>query len=122
MDSSTPGLKADQSPLRSELIGVNSILLVLAILVKHFDIVDGAITIALDCEGTLNRISNGEPLNISMKSFDILQDIRNRLDALPITVHWRWVEDHQLEKGGNGLVGKRNFGVDLAVKSLLKKV
>ena len=44
------GTKEDQNAYKSELTQVNCILAVLAILVKHYNIKKGAITIALDCE------------------------------------------------------------------------
>ena len=49
----SPGTLADQFPYRSTLTGVNSILSVLAILVNHFKIKKGAITISLDYEFVL---------------------------------------------------------------------
>ena len=94
-----PGTSEDQSPYCSELTGVGSILAVLEILVNYFKIKNGAITIALDCKSALKTCAKNDPLSICSKCFDILQDIWNRLDLLPIDVTWRWVEGHQKEKG-----------------------
>ena len=79
---------------RSELTGVDCILAVLAILVRHYKIKKGAITIAFDCATALKTCAKTDPLSINMKCFDILQDIRNRMDILPIEVLWRWVVRH----------------------------
>ena len=72
---------------------------VLAILVKHNNILKKTITIVFDCATALKTCAKSDPLSIDMKCFDILQDIRNRVDILPIEVPWRWVEGHQKEKG-----------------------
>ena len=79
------------------------------------------ITIAFHCKTTLKICTKSDPLSIKMKCFDILQDIRNRLEILPIEVSWRWVEGHQKEKGKKmDWWARRNFDVDLAAKSYLK--
>ena len=78
-DNWSPGTKEDQTAYRSELTGVDCILAVLAILVKHYNIKKGAITIAFDCETALKTCAKSDQLSIKMKCFDILQDIRNRL-------------------------------------------
>ena len=81
----------------------------------------GVITIALDCETALKTCAKSDPLSIKMKCFDILQDIRTRLNILPIKVLWRWVEGHQQEKGKKmDWWARRNFHVDLAAKAYLK--
>ena len=80
------GTKEDQFLYRSELIVVDCILAVLEILVKHYSIKKGAITIALDCESALKTCAKLDSLSIKMKSFNILQDIRKRLDMLTIEV------------------------------------
>ena len=95
----SPGTKSDQSAYRSKLTGVDSILSALAILVKHHKITSGEITIALDCDTALKTCPPNKPLNIQQPSFDVLQDIRNRIKMLPIVIKWRWVEGHQKEKG-----------------------
>lgn len=118
----SPGTKEDQTPYRSKLTSVVSILAVIAILVRHYNIKKGAITIAFGCETAFKTCSKLEPLSIQMKCFDILQDIRKRLEILPIVVTWRWVEGHQKEKGKKmDWWARQNFRVDLAVKAYLKK-
>ena len=65
---------------------------------KHYSIEKVAITIAFDCDLALKMCAKSDPLSIKIKSFDILQDIRNRLDMLPIEVSSRWVEGHKKKK------------------------
>ena len=113
----SPGTKENQTVYRSKLTGVDCILAVLAILVKHYNIKKGAITIAFDCATALKTCAKSDPLSIKIKCFDVLQDIRNRLDILSIEVSWHWVEGHQKEKGKKiDWWARRNFDVDLAAK------
>ena len=103
-------------------MGVNSILSALTILDKHFKIKKGAITIALDCESALKTCPPNNHICVQMPSFDVLQDIRNRLAMLPITVTWRWVERYQKKRGKKmNWWARNNFGMDLGVKFFLKK-
>ena len=82
----SPGTEEDQTPYINELTGVDFILAVLAILVKHYSIIIGAIIIALDYELALKMCATLDSLSIRMKSFDIFQTIKNRLDMLSIEV------------------------------------
>ena len=118
----SPGTKSDQSAYRSELTGVDSILSALAILVKQYKITSGGITIALDCDTALKTCPPNKPLNIQQPSFDVLQDIRNRIKMLPIIIKWRWVQGHQKEKGLKmDWWARQNFAVNLAAKYFLRK-
>ena len=57
-----------------------------------------------------------------MKCFDILRDIRIKMDILPIEVMWRWVEGYEKEKGKTmDWWVRRNFDVDFAAKAYLRK-
>jgi hypothetical protein len=47
-DNWVPGTPTDQSAYRSELAGIAGILSVVAIIIQHYDITNGSITIALD--------------------------------------------------------------------------
>jgi hypothetical protein len=47
-DNWVPGTSTDQSAYRSELAGIAGILSVVAIIIQHYDINKGSITIALD--------------------------------------------------------------------------
>ena len=105
----SPGTKEDQTDYRSKSTGVDCILAVLAILVKHYNIKKGAITIAFDYDTALKTCAKSDPLSIDMKCFDILRDIRNRVDILPIEVSWCWVGASEEKKENNGLVGEKTF-------------
>ena len=54
----------DQSTHRSELTGVIGILAMVAVLVKHYNITSGSITIALDGESVLGEAKGDWPLQI----------------------------------------------------------
>ena len=71
------------------------ILVCLSIIVQHFDIETFGITIALDGESALNQSKGNWPLSISQSCFDMLQDIRTRIDLHPIKIKWKYVERHQ---------------------------
>jgi len=90
-----PGTVIDQSAYRSELAGVCGILACLSIIVQRFDIEASGITIALDGESSLNQSKGDWPLSTSQPCFDMLQDIRTRIDLLPIKITWKWVEGYQ---------------------------
>jgi hypothetical protein len=93
------GTKEDQSSYRSEAAGVSGALAVLDVLVKYYHIESGSVTIALDGLLALQQCAGDWPLSIDQPCFDVLQDVRGRLKALPITVDFRWVEGHQDDKG-----------------------
>ena len=82
----SPGTKEDQSPYIRVLIGAYCIVAVLAILVKYYNIKKRAITLALDYESALKSWAKLDPVSIQIKCFDILQDVRNRLELFPIKV------------------------------------
>lgn len=88
---------------------------------KQFGIVTGGITIALDGESALDEACGEWPLSIEQASYDLLQEIRNRVRELPIDVKWRWIEGHQKEKGVRNLDwwARRNDDVDAMAKSYL---
>merc|ERR1712023_332767 len=90
-----PGMPSNQSSFHSELSGIDGVLTSLEIIVFFHDITSGSITLGIDCTGAMNRSKSDYPLRSFQPSFDILQDIRERLEMLPITVHWRGVEGHQ---------------------------
>jgi len=78
----------DQLACRSELAGNIGVLATVALLVKHFHITSGAITIALDGESAVDEASGDWPLQIDQQCFDYLQEVRNRVKALPIEAKW----------------------------------
>jgi hypothetical protein len=93
------GTKEDQSSYRSEAAGVSGALAILDVLVKHYHIESGPVTIAFDGLSALQQCAGDWPLSIDQLCFDVLQDIRGRIKELPITVDFGWVEGHQDDKG-----------------------
>ena len=83
------------------------------------DITTGEIEIALDGQLAKNQVEkNLEYLSIHQTCFDILQDIRNRIEKLPIKIKWRWTEGHQRERGRRKLDwwARQNERVDILCK------
>jgi hypothetical protein len=79
-DNWVPGIPKDQSAYRSELAGVGGILASTAIIIQKYNITSGAITIALDEESALDQAESEKPLRISQPDFNLLQDIRARIN------------------------------------------
>ena len=67
----------------------------LQIITTFFHINTGSVTIGLDCIPAMNRSQSTEPLRPNHPSFDLLQDISNRIKDLPLQLKWRHVESHQ---------------------------
>ena len=117
-----PGSAEDQSAYRSELGGVTGVLAAVSVIVHYYDIKQGSIELALDGESAKNESASTDFLLAGQSSFDLLQDIHRRLELLPITVKFRWVEGHQREKGKTlDWWGKQNDLVDAIAKDFLKK-
>ena len=116
------GLPADQSAYRSELAGVIGILSALSVLVHQHTITSGSVTIALDGESALKEASGSWHLKIDQPHFDYLQEARNRIATLPISITWRWVKGHQREKGIQNLDwwAVTNDYVDSKAKAFIK--
>ena len=107
----SPGTKVDQNPYRSKLVGIDGGLLILAILLKYFNIMEGGIKIALDGESALNQAKDvNNQLNISQPYFDPLLDIYNHINVLPekFNIKLRWVESHQKKKEKKKWIGTQN--------------
>jgi ribonuclease HI len=93
--NAVPGSCKEQSAYRSELAGISGILLVLQILCTKFKIHSGSIEIGLDGQQALLAASEDWPLNIAQPDFDLLKDIRAKIQKLPIKVKWHWIKGHQ---------------------------
>ena len=59
------GSGADQSAYMSKLAGVISTLTMLDVLVRHYNITDGAVTIALDGDSVLIHSGGDWPLSVA---------------------------------------------------------
>jgi hypothetical protein len=121
-DNWVPGLPTDQTAYRSGLTGIAGTLSTVVVIIKHYNITNGSITIALDGYSALDQASAESPLKIDQLDFGILQVIQERLHNLPIEVEWKWVEGHQDRKGKTlDWWALQNQKVDLNAKSFLKK-
>ena len=123
----TTGIDDKQSAYRSELAGALAVLSTVDLLVSHFGISSGAVTIAFDGKAALDAASSPSgcrTLSVSQPCFDYLQVIHNRLASLPITVHWQWVHGHQRERGITDVDwwGEMNNVADTLAKELLSLV
>jgi hypothetical protein len=90
-----PGNDDEQSAYRSELAGIEGTLAVVSSLCTVFDIQQGCITIGLDGDQALRQAGGDWPLEPGQACFDMIQDIRNKIQLLPIEVKWRWIRGHQ---------------------------
>lgn len=121
-----PGTEEEQNPYRSELAGIDGALSMLAVIIKYYEIEEGGFELALDGQSAMNSAKKSiTNLKIQQSSYDILQDIRNRLKILPegIKVKWRHVEGHQKEKGRTNIDfwGIMNDKADNIAKAFLRK-
>ena len=94
----THGPKGSQCAYRSELGGLVGTLTVLELLCEAYAIPSGKVTIGIDCEGLIKRLSNPRPLQVTEAHYDLLHDCRSRIQGLPITVQLDWIEGHQDDK------------------------
>ena len=75
------GSAANQSAYRSELAGVISALTMLDVLVRHYKITDGAVTIALDGDSALVQSGGDWPLSVAQTDFDYLQGLDQAISS-----------------------------------------
>jgi hypothetical protein len=90
-----PGSPTDQSAHRSEVGGIVGMAITLKMLCQLYDITSGKITLGLDGQSALNSTSSVWDPRCQKRDFDILWEARKQLQALPITIAFRWVEGHQ---------------------------
>ncbi|HEY9817588.1 MAG TPA: hypothetical protein V6D20_17545 [Candidatus Obscuribacterales bacterium] len=89
------GSQAQQSAYRSELAGIEGILVLLELIADHFHLTHGKITIGLDGESALQQAEGDWLLKPCQTDFDLLFDIRQRLKQCPIQCEFRWIKGHQ---------------------------
>ena len=95
-----PGSTAEQCAYRSELCGVVGILTVVEALCEQCGLTEGHIEIGLDGESVIKRLQSPVPAMPKDKHYDLLLDCKERINAIPIGVSFRWIEGHQDDKGG----------------------
>ena len=118
------GSGEDQSAYRSELAGVITALTILDVLVRHHNITDGAVTIALNGDSALIQSGGDWPLSVDQPSFDYLQVIRSWMTLSPLKFSFHYVKGHQTDHVRYDQLdwwGKRNKDVDQAAKRFLRE-
>ena len=118
------GSGADQSIYRSELAGVISALTMLDVLIHHYKITEGAVTIALDGDSALVQSGGDWPLSVAQADFDYLQVIRAWIKLSPLKFSFYYVKGHQTDHVRYDQLdwwGQRNEDVDASAKSFLHK-
>ena len=93
--NAVPGEFEDQSAYRSELAGVSGIIATIQCICTTHNITQGSIEVGLDGLQAMKEISGNWPIKPSQSDYDLLQDIRRKIQKSPITWKWRWVEGHQ---------------------------
>jgi hypothetical protein len=93
--NAVPGPEETQSAYRSELAGVSGSLAILASVCSLYQISSGTATLGLDGDQALKAASGHWPLDASQPDFDLLCDIRKKIELLPIHLEWQWIEGHQ---------------------------
>ena len=115
----TTGRKQEQCSHCSELGGIIAILIMLETIAHCYSITSGKVTIRCDNDTAVDQSADDGPIKVDQKSFDYLQEIRNRLKVLPIEVEFLWVKGHK--KGPKNWWHKRNDFCDRKAKEFLSK-
>jgi len=76
-------------------------LAILKCIVQCYGIAKGSIRLGLDGKKGMEQAGGTFPLYPTQRSFDMLVDIRAKIQQLPISVTLFWVEGHQILKQGH---------------------
>ena len=113
----TPGEMSNQSPYRLELGGISMMLAMLRCIVQYYGITKGSIRLGLDGKKAMEQAGGTFPLYPTQRSFDMLVDIRAKIQQLPISVTLFWVEGRQIVKHGHqSYLGTLNDQCDTMAK------
>ena len=113
-----PGQNKDQSPFRSELAGIISIVAYINKLAIQHKINSGSIRIGLDGEAVIKVLKNRTFLKPKQKSYDLFQYLQNLVDGSCISVSFFWIKGHQDElKGDITYEGELNIACDNLAKA-----
>ena len=96
----------------------------LDVLVRHYKITEGAVTIALDGDSALVQSGGDWPLSVAQADFDYLQVIRAWIKLSPLKFSFYYVKGHQIDHVRYDQLdwwGQRNEDVDASAKSFLHK-
>ena len=122
----TPGAREEQCAYRSEMGGVAGILTMLELVCKQFALQDGHVTIGLDCESAIKRLTNTTPPQAHDSHYDLALDCHKRIAALPCKVTFRWIQGHQDDKNIGHLRAldwwaNQNISMDQRAKAFWKQ-
>jgi hypothetical protein len=92
--NSISGEKEDQSSYRSEIGGVSGVIETVGILCERFAIKSGAIKVGLDGDQAMQNIFGKWPLYPRQADYDLLKDLRKKIQKSPIKWTGIWVEGH----------------------------
>jgi hypothetical protein len=95
--NAVPGAPSEQSAYRSELAGVSGILMAIKLVCKKFKITSGSVEIGLDGQQALEAAGGNWPLKVHQPDFDLLKDIRTKVQQLPIDITGHWLRGHQAD-------------------------
>ena len=80
----------------------------------------GSIRLGLDRKKSMEHAGGTFPLYPTQRSFNMLVDIREKIQQLPISITLFWVEGHQILKHGHqSYVGTLNDQCDTMAKKIL---
>ena len=94
----------------------------LDIIVRHNNITEGKVTIALDGLTAMQQAGGDWPLSLDQECFDYLQIIRAWIKLSPLTFTFRHVKGHQTDLVAYNQLdwwGKKNEDVDGMAKDFL---
>jgi hypothetical protein len=90
-----PGKSECQSSYWSEIGGVAGILESLHCVSEAHGILSGAIEIGLDGEQAMKAVADTWPIDLGNPDYNLLQQVRGQITALPLTITFRWIASHQ---------------------------
>ena len=98
----------------------------LELICQQFGLEEGNVTIGLDCESTIKRLTNPTPPQAHDSHYDLALDCAKRIADLPCNVTFRWVQGHQDDKNiGHRQTldwwAKQNIAMDKRAKAFWKQ-
>jgi hypothetical protein len=96
--NTVPGSLDDNSAYRSEISGVSGVVSTVNCVCKAYGVTKGSIEVGLDGDQAMKAISGDWLLKSDDPDFDLLQDLRAKLERSPLTWKWRWIKGHQDDK------------------------
>ena len=116
------GPASAQSAYQSKLAGVLASLTMLDIIVRHNNLTEGQVTIALDSLTAMQQAGGDWPLILDQECFDYLQIIRAWIKLSPLSFIFQHVKGHKTDLVAYNQLdwwGQRNDDVDGMAKIFL---